>query len=67
MDVICIPCPVCGERSALTGVDALGYLQWDTFGANVQDALPGLDPDQRELLVSGTHAHCWDRLHGGAA
>ena len=67
MDVICPPCRVCGKRAVLTGVDALGYVRWDQLGANVQDALPELDADQRELLLTGTHAHCWDTIFGGAA
>jgi len=57
-------CPVCGNRSVLHDVDALGYIRWTEMGHNIQDALPGLDADQRELLMTGTHAHCWERLWG---
>jgi hypothetical protein len=67
MDVICPVCRVCGKRSVLFGVDALGYVRWDQLGLNVQEALPELDADQRELLLTGTHAHCWETTFGGAA
>ena len=65
MIVTCRPCPMCGNRSILDGVDALGYLEWTELGKNIQDALPGLDADQRELLMTGTHAHCWERMWEG--
>ena len=63
--VVCQPCSVCGERSVLDGIDPLEHLLWRDFGKPVQDAFPNLDADQRELLISGTHAHCWERLFGG--
>jgi len=65
MIVTCPPCRVCGNRSVLDGVDALGYLEWTELGKEIQNALPDLNADQRELLISGTHAHCWERLFGG--
>jgi len=60
MIVTCNPCPVCGVRSVLHDVNPLGYRRWYERVANIQDALPELDEDQRELLMTGTHAHCWD-------
>jgi hypothetical protein len=57
-------CVMCGNRSVLHDVDALGYIRWTELGENILDALPGLDADQRELLMTGTHAHCWERLWG---
>ena len=64
MIVRCPKCRVCGESSVLDGVDALGFVEWSELGKPIQEALPQLDADQRELLVSGTHAHCWTRLFG---
>jgi len=58
------PCRMCGNRSTLHDVDALGYIRWSELGEMIQDALPGLDDDQRELLISGTHAHCWEKMWG---
>ena len=48
----------------LEGVDALGYIRWSELGVEIQVALPELDEDQRELLITGTHAHCWERMFG---
>ena len=65
MNVITPPCVVCKERAVVEGVDALGYVRWRELGENILDALPQLDADQRELLISGTHAHCWERMWKG--
>ena len=59
------PCRMCGNRSTLHDVDALGYIRWSELGEMIQDALPDLDADQRELLISGTHAHCWEKMWAG--
>ena len=64
MNVITRKCVVCGNRSKLHDVDALGYIRWSELGENIQDALPELDADQRELLMTGTHAHCWEKMWG---
>ena len=57
-------CRMCGNQSVLHDVDALGWLRWKELGVNIQDAFPEFDADQRELLVSGTHAHCWEKMWG---
>jgi len=57
-------CVVCGNCGALDGVDQQGFYKWQA-GENILSALPELDDDQRELLISGTHAHCWEVLWGG--
>jgi hypothetical protein len=64
MNVMTRPCVVCGNRSTLQDVNALGYIRWKELGQEIQDALPDLDADQRELLISGTHAHCWEKMWG---
>ena len=64
MNVVTPPCVVCKERGMLEGVDALGYVRWSELGVEIQDALPELDADQRELLITGTHAHCWEKMWG---
>jgi len=64
MEVECPRCRICKRSSLLQDVDVDGYMAWQT-GTNIQDALPTLDADQRELLMTGTHAHCWLRLWGG--
>jgi hypothetical protein len=56
-------CRMCGNRSVLE-VDDIGFIRWKQRGENMLQALPGLDADQRELLISGTHAHCWEKMWG---
>ena len=65
MNVITRKCQVCGNKGMVEDVDALGFIRWSELGENIQDALPGLDADQRELLMTGTHAHCWERMWEG--
>lgn len=56
-------CVVCRQRGQVE-VDFDGFCAWRD-GAVLQDALPDLDADQRELLMTGTHAHCWETMFGG--
>jgi hypothetical protein len=42
-------------------VSESGIANW-RGGALIQDALPELDADQRELLISGIHAGCWAKM-----
>ena len=63
VDVLCNTCDVCGNASVLT-VDRDSLARWQS-GEMAQRAFPDLDADQRELLISGTHAHCWETLFGG--
>lgn len=65
MNVMTPRCVVCNKQAVIEGVDALGYIRWSELGENIQDALPELDADQRELLITGTHAHCWEVMWGG--
>ena len=50
----------CGQRSELD-VNEAAHLAW-RHGALIQDAFPGLSPDERELLMTGTHPACWDAM-----
>lgn len=54
------PCVVCGQVEEVE-VDVDGYRRWQN-GELIQDALRALPMDKRELLLSGTHSACWDRL-----
>ena len=65
MNVLTKPCKVCGAKAVVENVDALGFIRWSELGENIQDALPELDEDQRELLMTGTHAHCWEAMWEG--
>ncbi len=53
-------CILCGESTALE-VDADKYRRWRE-GTHIQHVWPEWTPDQRELLITGTHPECWDRM-----
>lgn len=54
-------CPVCKEQSYVN-VRVSGYDAWKYGGQFIQRALPELSDDDRELLLTGTHPQCWDKL-----
>ena len=58
------PCPMCHAKGAVV-VNEAGYQAWTEKGVLMQDALPELSVDERELLISGTHAHCWEKMWAG--
>lgn len=61
MSVVTNPCLMCGKVSSVK-VPVEGYRAWKFHGQLIQRAMPGLSANERELLISGTHAECWDRL-----
>lgn len=54
------PCSWCNKDSIIY-LDAASYLNYSN-GAPIQDAFPFLSPDERELIISGTHPKCWDEM-----
>lgn len=62
-------CPVCAE-DAKVSVDAQKYDLWKqarrsgdpTRETGIYQVFPELSADEREILLSGTHPECWDRL-----
>lgn len=61
MTVITDPCIVCGQGGEVANVPIEGYQKWKR-GAFIQNALPTLTPAEREMLMTGTHSECFDRL-----
>ena len=53
---------VCCKTPYTILVPTAGYKKWADGRARIQDAMPGLSEDERELLISGTCPHCWDNL-----
>lgn len=60
------PCIVCGLQTQIEFTDKewLGYQQWKS-GTHIQHAFPRWTPEQRELLITGTHPACWDEMTAG--
>lgn len=51
-------CPLCGQDSDVE-VPAQGLWDWE-HGAFVQKAFPGLTADERETVMNGAHAKCFE-------
>lgn len=55
-----VKCPQCGHKNVVT-VNSEGYRAW-TRGALIQNALPELTAEQREVLVTGICGECWKEM-----
>ena len=53
-------CNLCQQKTGLW-VQPKDYAAWQG-GAHIQDVMPYLPADQRELLISGTCGTCFDKL-----
>ena len=58
--VIEVSCVVCGDKHTIL-VPTAGYKMWASGQAKIQDALPGLSADEREMLMSGICPKCFDK------
>jgi hypothetical protein len=56
--VVTITCPFCDQQSKVTA-DTEGFQRW-MAGELIQNALPDLSVNDRELLMSGAHSTCFD-------
>jgi hypothetical protein len=54
-------CEVCSEAPQPIEVPAEGYRRWMS-GELIQVAMPGLSISDCELLMTGTHDACWERM-----
>jgi len=60
VDYVTRTCTMCGQRSTLS-LDGETIKRWQD-GALVQDAFPYLTAEERELLITGTHPACWNKM-----
>jgi len=51
---------MCHQRSTIM-LDKEKYDRWQA-GEHVQNVWPEMSPENREVLISGTHPKCWDYL-----
>ena len=55
------PCAWCGQTASVELTEA----EVESFESGVgyiQDRLPRLSPEKREILITGTHPACWDEM-----
>lgn len=55
-------CPLCGKVNYVE-VSAIGFMRWQEEGVNIQNALPELSDNEREMLITGICPNCWDSEH----
>lgn len=64
MTVVTATCPYCKKQSSFKAKSDM--LEAGSYkieqGALIQDALPLLTPQQRELLISGICDECWNSM-----
>lgn len=60
MHIFRVEDPNCGKTFTLA-VPESEYANWKD-GLLIQDAMPSLTQDDRELLISGTCPKCWDAM-----
>jgi hypothetical protein len=57
-------CAQCGEKGVIT----MPRTNWDIGiaiyenGELIQNAFPFLSPEEREMLITGTHPECWTAM-----
>ena len=56
-------CVHCGTEYILW-VNEKDFLDWASGVGYIQEKLPYLSADERELLISGTCGSCWTRMFG---
>ena len=59
---IIVSCPFCGKES-FVNVSYEGYWAWQN-GELIQNALPELSANERELLMTGICSDCWESMFG---
>ena len=54
------PCCVCGNYEVWS-MDRELVDRW-RGGENIQEVFPNMSAGEREVLITGTHPACWDKL-----
>jgi len=62
-EIVEVECVSCKTKHTVI-VPTAGYKLWASGQAKIQDALPGLSEDERELLMSNICPVCWDKMFG---
>lgn len=60
-------CRLCNrvESVDLTENQFIKFQMWEQRLILIQDAIPEVAPELREMFVSGTCPKCWDEMFGG--
>jgi len=60
-------CRMCSKVVTLdlTDEEFVRYQAWEQRKMLIQDALPNVSPEVREVFISGTCGECWNRMFEG--
>jgi hypothetical protein len=61
-DAIVAECRICKTQHTLL-VQITDFADWQ-LGGYIQDTMPYLSADERELLISQTCGDCWEKMFG---
>lgn len=56
-------CPCCGAINYVRLTEN-EWWRWQ-LGEHIQDVVPTMSPEERELLISGVCNDCWNKMFGG--
>lgn len=59
-----VPCSFCGSTHAIEMTMAQFNELQSPHRRHIQDIIPELAPEMRELFISGMCPKCWDKLFG---
>lgn len=59
--IVTQPCMKCG-KSSIVEITSKEYQRFYVQHEFLQDVFAHWTPDQRELLLTGTHPRCWDAM-----
>lgn len=64
--IVAPKCHVCGKSAVVevTENQFWTYTHQAELGVHIQTIFPDWTPDERELLITGTHAECWEKIFG---
>lgn len=62
---VTVQCVICGTPHIIQIANVEGYNGWLHNAGNIQDLLPELSANDRELLISGIYKDCFDRMFAG--
>lgn len=62
--ITCPKCPHCGIASTMPLAEEVITRLNNRFasGELIQDILPAMSLEQREMIITGTHPECWDAM-----
>jgi hypothetical protein len=56
-------CTFCNKPAEVQNVSLEGVNLWaDGTGPSIQNVFPTMDAEDREVLLSGTHPSCWNKM-----